>query len=259
MPAFARARRLLPGGWLLVLVTSVGCGSRACSLPTGLAEASQSLPAPSGPASGIATTVEVPGDAPVTVVHASAEKRNVLVFLHGRCSHPDVDIASWAQIASLEGTLLVPRADQPCPGVDADVRRWTGDLDQIQARIDAALAVVGASRAGGVDTGTITLIGYSEGSARAEALAGRSPERYRRVILIGSPEIPSPVHLGQTLAVAFLAGEKDRQDLMRSGQRALETGGKHARFFELPGAEHGEFGPEGGRVMGEALTWLGTH
>lgn len=43
---------------------------------------------------------------------------------------------------------------------------------------------------------------------------------------------------------------------MRAGTEVLAAAGKPVRFFLLPAAKHGEFGPEGNRVVGEMLSWL---
>ena len=54
----------------------------------------------------------------------------------------------------------------------------------------------------------------------------------------------------------MMAGSRDRQDRMRAGERAFRAAGIPATYRVLPGAGHGEMGPEGERVMGEALAWL---
>jgi hypothetical protein len=43
---------------------------------------------------------------------------------------------------------------------------------------------------------------------------------------------------------------------MREGADALLRAGIPARFFLLPKARHGQYGPEGDRVLGEAFAWL---
>ena len=53
----------------------------------------------------------------------------------------------------------------------------------------------------------IVLIGESMGAARAESLAARAPLRYGRLVLVGSPQIPSPKNLPKVRAVAALAAE----------------------------------------------------
>jgi hypothetical protein len=54
----------------------------------------------------------------------------------------------------------------------------------------------------------------------------------------------------------MMAGSRDRQDRMRAGARAFLAAGIPATYIVLPGAAHGEMGPEAERAMGEALDWL---
>jgi hypothetical protein len=43
---------------------------------------------------------------------------------------------------------------------------------------------------------------------------------------------------------------------MIAGTRALEEAGMATRFWELPGATHGQYGPEGERIMREAVAFV---
>ena len=56
--------------------------------------------------------------------------------------------------------------------------------------------------------------------------------------------------------MATLAGQNDVQQPMREGAEALSKAGVRARFFLLPKARHGQYGPEGERVLGETFAWL---
>jgi pimeloyl-ACP methyl ester carboxylesterase len=233
------------------LLGATGCSRRASAADAPAALADGTMPI------GTPVSLAVEGDTAVQVAHAPLSTRRVIVYLHGRCTEPAIDVERIALSASQHGTLVAPQADEACPGGHGF--RWTTDVQAIQPRIDQALRAVGVARGGALDTAEITLVGYSEGAARAEALAHAFPERYPYVILIGAPTTPAVAHLGGARAVALLAGQKDRQDLMKSGLLALEHAGKPAHFFELPGAEHGEFGPDGERVMGEAFEFVGAH
>jgi hypothetical protein len=53
-----------------------------------------------------------------------------------------------------------------------------------------------------------------------------------------------------------LGGERETTGHMRAGTQVLAAAGKPVRFFLLPAAKHGEFGPEGNRVIDELLSWL---
>ncbi len=231
-----------------LLMGAAGCSRKASASDAPAAISDGEFPI------GTSVSVAIEGDASVQVAHSALSNHGAIVYLHGRCTEPAIDVERIAQATSHHGTLLAPQGDEACPGGKGF--RWTTDIEAIQSRIDRALQAVAAVRGGALDPSQITLIGYSEGAARAEALAHAFPARYPRVILIGAPTAPTAANLAGAHAVALLAGQKDRQDLMKIGLQSLEHASKPARFFELPGAEHGEFGPEGERVMSEVLDFV---
>jgi pimeloyl-ACP methyl ester carboxylesterase len=135
---------------------------------------------------------------------------------------------------------------------------WPEDVRRIDERITAALDAVNATARVKLEKEDLVIVGESMGAARAELLASRFPERYTRLVLVGSPRRPSPEHLKGAKAVANLAGEKEAQANMREGARVLDGAGTASRFWELPGAVHGHYGPEGERVMREAIAFVAT-
>ncbi|MCC6521603.1 MAG: hypothetical protein IT373_02980, partial [Polyangiaceae bacterium] len=104
----------------------------------------------------------------------------------------------------------------------------------------------------------VGLIGYSQGARRAESLAALLPARYPRVALIAQMDEPGVEKLGHTRRLLLVAGELDRRDHIQSGARKLAQAGIDVRFELLPGAHHGEYGPEAQNVMARALDWLYT-
>jgi hypothetical protein len=103
------------------------------------------------------------------------------------------------------------------------------------------------------------VIGYSQGALRAEELARRWPERYTRLVLIASPRVASPRGFDRVRSTVMMAGEKDRQDLMKQGARALAKAGIPSTFMVIPEATHGAMGPTPEKTMGDALEWLFSH
>ena len=101
-------------------------------------------------------------------------------------------------------------------------------------------------------------MGYSEGASRAEALAQRFPDRYSRVILIGAPVAPSALRLAKVRGAVMMAGERDAQEPMKAGARALVAASIPATFIGIPGASHGQMG-DGERLMRQAFDWLWAH
>jgi predicted esterase len=134
--------------------------------------------------------------------------------------------------------------------------KWGFGVERTDRRIVAALRAVGEARGGGLDAESVTLVGYSQGSSRAEALVRGFPSRYRRAVLVAGPREHEPSSFREALGIAIVAGENDlKTHLQDSASRAAKAGVR-ARYFELPGARHGEYGPAALKVMGDALGWV---
>lgn len=203
----------------------------------------------------IGQSVELPvsGDRSLRVAHADASRDQALVYLHGMCGNP-LGAEPWMDLAVERGTLIVVRANVPCP--DRPGYKWPKEVEPIQERIDAALALVKEKRGGLLNTETVTLIGYSQGAHRAEKLAAAYPGRYPMLVLGGPPTPPEPESFSSRPRIAILGGELENTDHMHEGHRNLLDSGLAARFFLLPRAHHGGYGPQGPRVMKEVFDWL---
>jgi hypothetical protein len=57
----------------------------------------------------------------------------------------------------------------------------------------------------------------------------------------------------------MMAGERDRQDLMKQGAEVLAKAGIPSTFMVIPQATHGAMGPTPEKTMGDALEWLFAH
>lgn len=200
------------------------------------------------------TRVEVPGDQVSLVAHGPPGERRAIVYLHGMCSSPEPDVADLADLSRAHGSIVALFADVPCGD---GTNKWQTDETALQRRIDAALAAVKAARGGDLDEDRLTLVGESQGASRAESLVARYGERYPYVVLVGAPGRARPQSFARARAVAVVAGEREAQMEQLAGAKALDGDGIKSRFFEIPLAQHGELGPEGKRVMDEALTFLG--
>jgi pimeloyl-ACP methyl ester carboxylesterase len=171
------------------------------------------------------------------------------VFLHGLCGHPQAYLDSFPNSAARYGAFIAPNGDAPCNGA---YRSWTGKTDLLDVQITEGLAKAGV-KGEPID---VTLVGYSMGGTRALVLAQKWPERYTKLILMGTPDTPSPRGLSKVKSAVMMAGTRDRSDKMKAGVRAFEKAGIPSIFMTLPGAAHGEMGPEAERAMGEALDWV---
>lgn len=224
-------------------------------VPAEIPPSMENLPAehPAGLQVAVPTEFDVAGDRPIRVTHAQAEIRQAIVYLHGMCGDPK-GADKWADLAAQRGTLIVLRADVPCP--DRPGYKWPKDPQLIQKRIDAALLVVAQQRGGLLDKEELTLIGYSQGAHRAEQLAFAAPERYPWVVLGGPPTAPTPELLRRSQRVAVLGGEFEDTTHMESGTTELQKVGIASQFFRLPGSHHGDYGTEGRRVILEVFSFL---
>jgi predicted esterase len=190
--------------------------------------------------------------APTFVMRGGPRGDGLLVFLHGMCGHGLGYAQSFQFSAARKGTLIAPQGDMPCG--QGPWSSWSGDVEKLDQRISVAFRALGQRE----PLTDITLIGYSQGATRAEELARRHPERYTRLISIGAPRAPSAVGLGHLRAALMMAGQYDRQDVMKKGERSLRAAGIPVSFQEIPEATHGAMGPTPEKTMGEALDWLFT-
>ncbi len=226
-------------------------GTSAAPPAAGPASAGESTAATPHDAPLEVESVRVPGDRSVYVVGAGAPVPRAIVYLHGKCGDP-LAFRPWAAAASRHGTLVSIQGDVPC---DNGRRRWSHDLALAQRRIDAALEAVSSARGVRLDARALTAIGYSEGAIRVEQLARRSPDRYPHVILAAGPVAPRATGL-ERARIVVLAGARDRREHLREAADAMAKAGLPVTFMLLPRAAHGDYGPEGERVMDAALEWL---
>jgi pimeloyl-ACP methyl ester carboxylesterase len=195
--------------------------------------------------------VRVPRDKPVLVVRGRGSR--VIVYLHGRCGEPE-RLRAWAAAASTFGTVIALRGEVRCrDGVRA---RWTEDVATIDRRITAAIRAVGANHPEPLDANARVVFGYSQGALRAESLASRFPERYPLVVLAAGPRGPRADALAKVRRAVVVAGELDVRAPLAKGADELLRRGVPTRYVVLPGARHGEFGPEAVPRLEAALTWL---
>jgi predicted esterase len=228
-------------------VSDLDAGSPDAEAPEAIAE-----PARAPFEQGATITVPVPGDKDVLVVHGAPGDRRALLYLHGKCGDVRA-FGSWADAASRHGTLAALVGDEACPGG----HRWsfTRDLARLDRRVTSAIRAASEARGEPLDDRSVTLLGYSGGASRAASLASKYPERYPRLILVAAPSAPTAGSLSAARAIVLIAGGRDRQEHLRSGAEAMARAGRPATFMLLPGAAHGEYGPEASRVMGDALAW----
>lgn len=176
-----------------------------------------------------------------------------LVYLHGRCGDPKA-FSAFGHAASKRGTIISFVGDEPCK--DGQRFKWSGDVVSLDRRISRTLVALDQANGTHLAVSERAVIGYSQGSLMAEALATRFPERYPRVALIGGPRAPKDGSLSKTKAILLMAGTRDLRDHLREAKDELARRGRTVRYVELEGARHGEYGPAAEHTMADALDWL---
>lgn len=189
---------------------------------------------------------------PTFVMRGGPRGHAHFVFLHGMCGHGLGYAQAFQFSAASKGTLIAPQGDVSCGGVWA---KWSANTEALDARIVAAFGQLGERG----PLNDVVVMGMSQGATRAAALARKYPERYTRLVAMAGPTAIAPGDLRGLRAAVLMAGERDRQDLMRASQRALAASGVPATFMLIPQATHGAMGPEPEKTMAQALAWLWTH
>ncbi len=207
-------------------------------------------------------TLEVPGDRKIEVLAGPADSKNVIIYLHGVCGNP-LAFQSWAAAASQQATFISMRGDLACKKTKGRFR-WSYRLDKLNRRISRAIDranewrydLADSEQPANLDKSQVVLIGYSQGAHRVQSLAQRFSERFRRVVMIAPAKEPQLVKLKKSERVLLIAGEKDAKRHIQRGYDKLRKAGRTVKYLELPGARHGEYGPDAQRVMAEGLNWL---
>jgi predicted esterase len=207
---------------------------------------------PEAPA--VVERVRVPGDAPASIVRARDAKPPRLVFLPGLCSNANAYLQAFPEAARTHGGIVAIDGDQPCKGAPG-FHSFTWDAARQHARIEAALAAAGVTEA---PREGFTLVGYSQGASIAEQLAQRWPERYARVVLIGSPGDPQPERMAEARAVVTMSCSRDVPGRMKDAARKLSNARVPATYFEMPGCSHGHIA-DGDATFDVTFTWLAAN
>jgi pimeloyl-ACP methyl ester carboxylesterase len=206
-----------------------------------------------GRSGSIHTETLQPDDGPPTFVMRGGPRGPArLVFLHGMCGHGLGYAQAFQFSAAKKGLLIAPQGDVSCGGVWS---KWSSDVAALDARVVDVFRHLGETE----PIQDIVILGMSQGATRAEALARKYPKRYTRLISMAAPAALRAGDLRQLRGAVLMAGELDRQDLMRASARALSASGVPATFMLIPEARHGAMGPTPEKTMGQALDWLWEH
>lgn len=242
-----------------LLLLCLGCDVRA-SQTAATSDASKPAPATDVSRAAARADTSEPGplriellradvQPPMFVMRGGPRGQGRLVFLHGMCGHGLGYAQSFQFSAAKLGTLIAPQADVSCGG---EWSKWSGDVKALDQRIVETFRELGHPEP--IDD--VIVIGMSQGATRAADLVRRFPERYTRLISMAAPTAIRPGELKSLEAAVMMAGERDRQDLMRQSERALRQSGVSATFLLIPEATHGAMGPTPEKTMSEALAFV---
>jgi pimeloyl-ACP methyl ester carboxylesterase len=157
----------------------------------------------------------------------------------------------FPEAARRQGGVVAIEGDQPCGNLQG-FRTFSWDAAKVHARIEAALVAAGRTE---IPAEGITLVGYSQGAALGEQLAERWPDRYARVVLIGAPTDPAPLHFAAARAIVTMSCARDVPARMKEAARGIERRGVPAAYVEMPGCTHGNIA-EGDATFDEAFEFL---
>ena len=199
-------------------------------------------------------------DRPIRLLPAApgTRSRRVIVYLHGYCGDVNA-VGAFVPTAAAHGTLIALLGDQPCKGKPGRFK-WSSDTHALDQRIQRAIRLVNHTHGWDLDAHDVTLFGYSQGAVRAEALVRYYAKRYPRVILGGPPRRLSVEHFKHVQAIAVFGGALEDTHDMLGGADDLVAAGFRARFFLLPGVDHGDFGGElaGNLALSEILEFVSS-
>ena len=176
-----------------------------------------------------------------------------ILYMHGLCGEA-LAFRTWSSAVAPWGTLVALQGDIPC---DVPYRfSWNYDARSLQARIERALDGVARARGRAVSHNDLTIIGYSQGALRAEALAKRFSSQYTRVILISGPRPPHLDGFSKHQRIVLMSGAIEDSRELRRAADLLRAKGLAANFFVLPNAGHGDYGPDAEQAMSKTLEWV---
>ncbi len=196
-------------------------------------------------------TLAVPSHLPASLVRSRDGKPPRILFFPGICSNAGAYLHGFTEAAAAHGGALAIDGDKPC-GASKDFHSISSDPAREEPRIEAALDAAGVP---GDARSEMIHVGYSLGATLLENLVKKSPERYKHVVLIGSPKDPRKDRLEKATTVATMSCSLDVPHRMKSAVTMLTKAGVRAAYFEMPGCTHGNLA-DGDAVFGKVFEWV---
>jgi pimeloyl-ACP methyl ester carboxylesterase len=195
--------------------------------------------------------IDVAKDKPASFVRAPRGAALRIIFLPGLCSNAYAYLLSFPESARAHGGVVAIDGDRPCGARSSDFHSFTWNPTLQRARIDAALAALGATP----PAGGFILVGYSSGASIAQMMHERWPELYPKLVLIAPPEDPKVGRLAKARGVVSMSCKLDVPYRMKAATQRLVANGTPSIYLEMPGCTHGNVA-DAERLFGEAFEWL---
>jgi pimeloyl-ACP methyl ester carboxylesterase len=195
--------------------------------------------------------VDVPKDSPASFVRAAHGTKARVVFMPGLCSNAYAYLLAFPEAARAHGGVIAIDGDQPCGEPNSGFRTFTWSAALQRARIDAALAALGAT----APADGFTLVGYSSGASIAQMIQERWPTLFPRLVIIAPPEDPTVERLAKARGVVSMSCSLDVPYRMKDATNRLNAKGVPSIYLEMPRCSHGNI-TDGERVFSEAFEWL---
>lgn len=223
----------------------------ASAATTASARAEDAPPPPVGPAR--VEALEVPNNLPASLVKSRDGKPPRILFFPGICSNAGAYLHGFTEAAAAHGGALAIDGDKPC-GASKDFHSISSDPAREEPRIEAALDAAGVPAGARSE---MIHVGYSLGATLLENLVKKSPDRYKHVVLIGSPKDPRKDRLEKATTVATMSCSLDVPHRMKSAVTMLTKAGVRAAYFEMPGCTHGNLA-DGDAVFADVFEWIAS-
>lgn len=206
----------------------------------------------------------IPGyaDAVVSLPLGATSKRPIAVAAHGNYDRPEWQCEVWRDILGDRAFILCPRGiqrpDSPSP---TDIRFTYENNEALEKEMEAGLFALANAYPDYVDPGPILYTGFSLGAIQGVTIAGRKPERSRRLVLIEGghaswkPEVIKNFAAAGNARVLFVCSQPDCEKDAQWAASRLQKANVMTRIVKIKNVGHRYDGPVADATR-NALSWV---
>jgi predicted esterase len=201
------------------------------------------------------------GGAVASLPLGAREKRPVIVATHGNFDHPVWNCQLWRGIVADGAFVLCPRGQARPDTGPPDVRYHYTSNVALEKEIEAGIEALRRLFPEHLDVDERIYGGFSQGAIMGVAIAGRTPARYPRMVLIegGYDRITSDGARAYARAggkrVLFACGQPSCVQMAKGAAAILERAGVSTKVVHGAGVGHGYHGAVAERIR-ESFPWL---